>query len=90
MKLGLPPTTDKAVLPQLKPADDATISPTRPHGLGPAKRQEDGKTPAGDAFPELPSPGVPTGDGMRSAERPPLVDENGNYLSTSYAVAIYP
>ena len=96
IKLSLPPTTTENVLPQLKPADDTTSSPTKATALQPAQRADgDGTTPVVSAFPELPSPGLPGGEGTgqgapRSAGTRTLVDKDGNAQNVTYAVAIYP
>lgn len=96
IKLSLPPTTTEKVLPQLKPADDTTSSPTKATALKPSQRADtDGTTPVVSAFPELPSPGLPGGEGSghggpRSAGTRTLVDKDGNAQNVSYAVAIYP
>ena len=97
IKLGLPPGTTEDVLPKIRPAGDGT-SPTKISALQPGQRDE-GQTPNGGAFPELPSPGLRDGDGSgpnapKSANGPgtsgTLVDKDGNVQNVTYAVAIYP
>ena len=90
-KLKVEPSA--AILPQLKTAQDQAASPTKVNALQPTRRNEDGQTPAGGAFPELPSPGLPIEGGSatipKTASRT-LKDKEGNTQSVSYAVSIYP
>lgn len=90
-KLGLPPNTTEDVLPKIKPSTDTSISPTKANTLQPARSGDEGQTPNGGAFPELPSPGFREGDGSRSAGvAGTLIDKEGNVTIVTYAVAIYP
>ncbi|OCF38560.1 hypothetical protein I317_07670 [Kwoniella heveanensis CBS 569] len=107
-KLGLPANSTQNVLPKIKPSTDTSISPTKANSLQPAagNRADDGHTPNGGAFPELPSPGLrdPEGSAGGSKLVPPghgsaaqpgsgtgtLVDKDGNVQTVTYAVAIYP
>jgi len=90
-KLGLPVNTTTNVLPKIR---DSSTSPTKSHSnsLQPARSGEEGQTPtSGGAFPELPSPGLRDGEGLRSAGAAgTMVDEEGNVTNVTYAVAIYP
>ncbi|WVQ97114.1 hypothetical protein IAU59_004224 [Kwoniella sp. CBS 9459] len=107
-KLGLPANSTQNVLPKIKPSTDTSTSPTKANSLQPAagNRGDDGHTPNGGAFPELPSPGLrdPEGSAGGSKMVPPgqgsaaqaatgtgtLVDKDGNVQNVTYAVAIYP
>jgi len=92
-KLGLPANTTADVLPKIKPSTDTSISPTKAgsSNLQPARSGEEGQTPNGGTFPELPSPGLREADGSRSAGvARTLVDKEGNVTNVTYAVAIYP
>ncbi|ORX34205.1 hypothetical protein BD324DRAFT_637089 [Kockovaella imperatae] len=98
IKLGLPPNSTEDVLPKIRPASDTT-SPTKATSLQPSRRPEEGQTPSGGAFPELPSPGLRETDATgpnapRSAGgatgKKTLIDKDGNPQNVSYAVAIYP
>ncbi len=89
-KLGLPPNTTTKVLPKISSSD---ASPTKVNGknLQPGRSGDEGQTPNGGTFPELPSPGLRDGDGLRSAGATgTVVDEEGNVTNITYAVAIYP
>ncbi|ORY21850.1 hypothetical protein BCR39DRAFT_552741 [Naematelia encephala] len=96
VKLGLPPNTTVNVLPKIKPATDTSISPTKAGtgSLQPGSRgADDGQTPSGGAFPELPSPGLREGEPAPQKVAPgagTLVDKDGNVTNVTYAVAIYP
>jgi hypothetical protein len=101
VKLGLPPNSTVNVLPKIKPTTDTTTSPTKANslqpgagiGAGAGSGREDGQTPNGGAFPELPSPGLREGEGgPRSAVAGTgtLIDKEGNVREVTYAVAIYP
>ncbi|KAK4684078.1 protein STE50, partial [Tremellales sp. Uapishka_1] len=103
VKLGLPPNSAVNVLPSLKPST-STSSPTgtkfstdtrlhRPPVLHPVSAQglragDDGLTPNGGNFPELPSPGLQ--DAQRSGSTGTLVDKDGNVQKVTYAISIYP
>lgn len=90
-KLGLPHNTTAALLPKIKPANDTSLSPTKPNTFKPAiPRTEDGQTPNGTAFPELPSPGLRDGDGGGRTSNGQLVDPDGSVVNVTYGVAIYP
>ncbi|ODO11919.1 hypothetical protein I350_00703 [Cryptococcus amylolentus CBS 6273] len=95
-KLGLPGSTTASLLPKIKPATDTSVSPIKSTTLKPAiARIEDGHTPNGAAFPELPSPGLRDGDGSQSAggsrtTNGQLIDPDGNTVNVTYGVAIYP
>ncbi|OXB38574.1 hypothetical protein LQV05_002572 [Cryptococcus neoformans] len=90
-KLGLPPNTTATLLPKIKPATDTSLSPTKPNALKPdVPRTEDGQTPNGTAFPELPSPGLRDGDGGGRTSNGQLVDPDGSVVNVTYGVAIYP
>ncbi|TYJ55870.1 hypothetical protein B9479_003393 [Cryptococcus floricola] len=95
-KLGLPASTTASLLPKIKPATDTSVSPIKSTTLKPAiARIEDGHTPNGAAFPELPSPGLRDGDGSQSAggsrtTNGQLIDPDGNTINVTYGVAIYP
>lgn len=90
-KLGLPPNTTATLLPKIKPATETSLSPTKPNTLKPdIPRTEDGQTPNGTAFPELPSPGLRDGDGGGRAPNGQLVDPDGSVVDVTYGVAIYP
>ncbi|WWC58399.1 uncharacterized protein I303_100939 [Kwoniella dejecticola CBS 10117] len=71
-KLGLPPNTSVNVLPKIKPSSDTSISPTKATSLQPGGRDENGNTPNGGNFPELPSPGLKdsTNDNSASSRHP--------------------
>ncbi|WWC66584.1 uncharacterized protein I206_100487 [Kwoniella pini CBS 10737] len=71
-KLGLPPNTSVNVLPKIKPSSDTSVSPTKATSLQPGGRDENGNTPNGGNFPELPSPGLkdPTNDTGSSSRHP--------------------
>ncbi|WVR05716.1 hypothetical protein IAU60_002740 [Kwoniella sp. DSM 27419] len=68
-KLGLPVNSGINLLPKIKPTTDRTVSPTKA-SLQPAlNRGDGGHTPNGGAFPELPSPGLKEGDGLRGPHK---------------------
>lgn len=97
IKLGLSPNSTADVLPKIKPTTDTSVSPTKASGLQPRQTQrEEGQTPLGGAFPELPSPGLRDGDAAATAKsgssggHGTLVDNEGNVRDVTYAVAIYP
>ncbi|KIR67533.1 protein kinase regulator [Cryptococcus bacillisporus CA1873] len=90
-KLGFPPNTTATLLPKIKPATDTSLSPTKPNTFKPAiPRTEDGQTPNGTAFPELPSPGLRDGDAGGRMSNGQLVDPDGSVVNVTYGVAIYP
>ncbi|WRT63951.1 uncharacterized protein IL334_000878 [Kwoniella shivajii] len=67
-KLGLPANSTVNLLPKIKPSSDTSISPTKATSLQPgANRGDDGNTPNGGAFPELPSPGLKDGEGASNS-----------------------
>ncbi|GFZ43211.1 hypothetical protein JCM24511_00930 [Saitozyma sp. JCM 24511] len=105
-KLGLPPNSTVNVLPKIKPMSDTSISPTKASSLQPGVGREEGQTPSGGTFPELPSPGLRegeggpksaatgqahgTGAGAAQGSHGTLVDKEGVVREVTYAVAIYP
>nr|ODO02574.1 protein kinase regulator [Cryptococcus depauperatus CBS 7855] len=94
-KMNLPANTSTSLLPKLRSANDTSASPTKATHLKPAiSRNEEGQTPSGTAFPELPSPGLRDGDGSQSAggnrQMGQLIDPDGTVITVSYGVAIYP
>ena len=94
IKLGLPATTSTDVLPKIKSTRDEQISPTKGNPLAPTARlAEDGQTPQGGVFPELPSPSLREGDATSRSgfsSTGTLTGKEGNTQSVTYAVAIYP
>jgi hypothetical protein len=93
LKLGLPQNSTDDVLPKIKPAFDKSSSPTK-GTLQPSKRGDEGVTPNGSGFPELPSPGVRDEGGLGSGKAVGgsgvVMDKEGNVQHVTYAVAIYP
>jgi len=91
-KLGLPQSTTQDLLPKIKPANEQSTTPTK-GSLQPSRRGDEGVTPNGSGFPELPSPGFRDGESGRSAGvigSGTVIDREGNIQNVTYAVAIYP
>ncbi|WVQ85621.1 hypothetical protein IAT38_007787 [Cryptococcus sp. DSM 104549] len=97
-RLGLPLNTPNEILPSLRPTSDTSVSPTKATLQPAIPRGEDGQTPNGAAFPELPSPGLRDGEGSAgiggssrgATGLGTMVDEDGNVIPVTYGVAIYP
>lgn len=89
VKLGLPPNSDKNLLPTI---ESTLASPTKATSNGTPPTSGDrpaGRTPGEGTFPELPSPGMR--DAMDAPKTPgTLVDKNGQVHKVTYAISIYP